>query len=151
MFNFISEKISNTIGDEAGRQNAIARFGTGMAIDENGMMADPRDSLKKISADDFNKLSTHDRMKAIIPAFNRLAQVKQIQPGDIGVTEGVELLKSAFSGSDNIARRMAGDDSAAPSTIALKAASLNNGPLMTLLRGPSPGIESATSSKMRPG
>lgn len=148
MFKFLREKISEVIGNEAERQNAIARFGTGIAIDGGGNMADPRDPTKKIHVDDFGALPVADRMKAIAPAVDRLMAAPQIRPEHLDARGAVELLKSSLTSDDSIGRQLRGDMPAVAGSIATKGTPLPtvngqnifggfspSGPLMATLKG----------------
>lgn len=150
MFKFLRDKVAELIGDEAQRQNAIARFGTGIAIDRDGQVTDPRDPTKKIHVDDFGKLPVADRMKAIAPAVDRLMAVPQLRPEDLTARGAVDLLKSAFTGDDQIGKQMRGEQPVTPGGAASTATpsalpTVNgenifggfntNGPLMATLKG----------------
>lgn len=126
MFKYLLDKLGTVIGHEAERQNAIARFGTGKAIDRDGMVVDPRDTTKKMHVDDYGKLPAGDRMKDIADQMTRMSAVKQIRPEDLDGAGVAELLKSSFRSDDKIGRTMAQGDAAVNATgIAQKAQTAN--------------------------
>lgn len=150
MFKFLRDKVAEIIGNEAERQNAIARFGTGIAIDRDGNVADPRDPTKKIHIDDFGKLPAADRMKAIVPAMERLIAVPQLRPEDLTARGAADLLKSALTSDDQIGKQMRGEKPVTPGGAASTATPTalptvngesafsgfnTSGPLMTTLKG----------------
>ena len=126
MFSFLRDKLAGVIGHEAERQNAIARFGTGVSIDIalDGTVADPKDPTRRMRFDDFQKLPLKDRFQAMTPTAEH-AQAESIQPEDINAASALGLLKSSFTSDDAIGLKMREN----------RAASLASGHLMSALKG----------------
>lgn len=134
MFSFLFDKLAGVIGNEAERQNAIARFGTGVSIDIalDGTVADPKDPSKRMRFDDFQKLPLKERFQAMVPTAERAqaerAMAEPIRPEDITLTSAIGLIKSSFNSDDAIGLEMR-------KSSADRVGSLVNGSMMSMLKG----------------